>query len=164
MIVVSDTTPIHYLVLIERETILPSLFDSVIIPDAVRLEMLHPNAPDKVREWVYDIPSWIQFSSPTDVASAMIRGLGQGETAAIALAIEKRADAVLMDDKKAVREARKNNLTVLTTFALLEIAAIKGLLDLEQTLDELSKTTFRMPPDEVVQEYLRRNRERGVRS
>ncbi|MGD9563174.1 MAG: hypothetical protein AB7F88_13305 [Pyrinomonadaceae bacterium] len=44
MIVVSDTTPIHYLILIGEESILPRLFTEVIIPDIVLSEMNHPNS------------------------------------------------------------------------------------------------------------------------
>jgi predicted nucleic acid-binding protein len=153
MIVVSDTTPIHYLILIGSESVLPALFESIIVPDAVRLEMLHPNAPEKVRGWIGDPPAWIRFAQPEPATAASIIGLGKGETSAIAIAIDENADAVLMDDKKAIREARNGGLTVLTTFAVLEIASRKGLLDLEQTRHELSETSFRMPPDEVVEEY-----------
>jgi len=38
MIVVSDTSPINYLVLIERHDLLPELFQRVLIPDAVHRE------------------------------------------------------------------------------------------------------------------------------
>ena len=86
-----------------------------------------------------------------------ITGLGRGETAAIALAIEERADAVLMDDRKAIREARKNGLTVLTTLALLELAAIKELIDLPSVLEELAATSFRLPPADLIQELLNRD-------
>ena len=41
MITVSDTTPLHYLILIRKETILPALFGEIIIPEAVASEMLH---------------------------------------------------------------------------------------------------------------------------
>ncbi|HQU93611.1 MAG TPA: hypothetical protein PLK77_15010 [Pyrinomonadaceae bacterium] len=44
MIVVSDTTPIHYLILIGKESILPALFAEIVIPTVVITEMTHPNA------------------------------------------------------------------------------------------------------------------------
>ena len=89
-----------------------------------------------------------------------IGGLGAGETAAIALAIEENADAFLMDDRKAIREARQNNLTVLTTLAVLELAAIKNLLDLPLAFDDLAQTSFRLPSDEIIEEFLNRDRAR----
>ncbi|HQU93612.1 MAG TPA: hypothetical protein PLK77_15015 [Pyrinomonadaceae bacterium] len=59
---------------------------------------------------------------------------------------------------KAIREAVNNGLSVLTTFALLELASKKGLVDFGSVFDELSKTSFHFPPDEIVEEFLRRNK------
>lgn len=39
MTVVSDTSPINYLVLIELQDLLPKLFDRILIPEAVRGEL-----------------------------------------------------------------------------------------------------------------------------
>lgn len=161
MIIVSDTTPVHYLILIQREFILPELFGEILIPEAVAREMLHENTPDLVRGWIHDPPDWVTIRAALPKFEHEIAGLGQGETAAIALAIEERADAILMDDRKAIREARKNNLTVLTTFAVLELAAVKNLIDLPMVLNELAQTSFRLPPEEIIEDYLNRDRERS---
>ncbi len=76
------------------------------------------------------------------------------------MALETNADAILMDDRKAIREARKNNLLVLTTLGILELAAAKSLIDFSQTLSELAKTNFRLPSDEIIKEFLKRDTER----
>lgn len=156
MIVVSDTTPIHYLILIQKESILHALFSEVIIPDVVLSEMSHPKAPEEVRDWVANKPVWATTKSGSKKLLGEITGLGSGETSAIA--IEVKADAVLMDDRKAIREADRNGLNVLTTFALLELASIKGLIDFREAIGELSKTNFHFPPDHILNDYLRRNR------
>lgn len=160
MIVVSDTTPIHYLILIGKEFILPQLFSEVVIPDVVFSEMSHPNAPAVVRQWVSARPNWAITKSGSEIYLQKIVGLGKGETSAIAIAIETCADAILLDDRQAVREAEKNGLNILTTFALLELAAIEGLIDFVESIQALSKTSFHLPSDDVVNEYLRRNSER----
>ena len=49
MIVVSDTTPLNYLILIDSVHVLPMLFGSVYAPSAVLRELLHPKTPDAVR-------------------------------------------------------------------------------------------------------------------
>ena len=162
MIVVSDTTPIHYLILIRDESILPALFDKIIIPEEVAAEMRHPNTPIAVREWIDEPPAWARIEPASPRFLESIGGLGQGETAAIAIAVEQHAAAVLIDDRKAIREARKKGLTVLTTFAVLELASLKGLIELDTAYDKLSHTTFRMPPEEIVEEYLKRYRERNI--
>lgn len=158
MIVVSDTTPLHYLILIEREFILPRLFGEVLVPHEVLEEMLHPNAPVSVREWAESIPVWVVPRSAKKIE--FIKGLGAGETAAIAIALEVKADAILIDDRRGAREATALGLNSLTTFALLEQASIQGLIDFEESIAALASTTFRMPPDDVVNEFLRRNSER----
>lgn len=158
MIVVSDTTPIHYLILIQKESILPALFVEIVIPAAVIIEMTHRNAPVTVRNWAADPPEWVTVRSGNDQILSGITGLGSGETSAIAIALELDAGGVLIDDRKAVREAVKNGLNVLTTFALLELASRKGLLDFGSVIAELSKTSFHFPPDDIVDEFLRRNK------
>jgi predicted nucleic acid-binding protein len=42
MLVVSDTSPLNYLVLIGQEAILPSLFGRVLTTPAVLRELSHP--------------------------------------------------------------------------------------------------------------------------
>ena len=44
-LVVADTSPIHYLLLIGHIDILPALFDKIIVPMAVIAELAHPKAP-----------------------------------------------------------------------------------------------------------------------
>ena len=86
--------------------------------------------------------------------------MGKGETEAIALAVEANADAVLMDDRKAIREARNAGLTVFTTLAILELAAIKNLIGMPHILDKLAQTNFRLPLPEIIEEFLQRDQAR----
>ena len=48
MIVVSDTSPINYLILIELQDLLPKLFDRILIPEAVHRELHSTAAPDLI--------------------------------------------------------------------------------------------------------------------
>jgi predicted nucleic acid-binding protein len=50
-LIVADTSPLYYLLLIDHIDLLPRLFKTVFIPDAVHQELLHPAAPPRVREW-----------------------------------------------------------------------------------------------------------------
>lgn len=49
MIVVADTSPVGYLILIEQIEILPKLYGSVVLPQAVHDELSRPSAPVKIR-------------------------------------------------------------------------------------------------------------------
>ena len=160
MIIVSDTTPLHYLILIDEAELLPSLFDEIIVPSAVLQELSHERTPEKVFDWIQNRPAWVQIKSAPEDVVRKITGLGKGETEAIAIAIEENADAVLMDDKKAIREARVRGLTVITMFGILELASAKNFIDLAVTLDKISKTNFRLPSKEIIEEILSRDRSR----
>lgn len=65
MIVVSDTSPINYLVLIGHVQVLHSLFDQVFIPDAVYRELQNPGTPPKVISWMAVPPAWLSRKSVT---------------------------------------------------------------------------------------------------
>jgi predicted nucleic acid-binding protein len=50
-----------------------------------------------------------------------------------------------MDDRDCVMLAREHGLNVIGTLAVLELAAARGLLDLQTVFRRLRATTFRMP-------------------
>ena len=77
----------------------------------------------------------------------MVRGLG--ESAAIALAEELAADALLIDDRDGRREAEKRRLVVLGTLRVLADAAEHGLVDLQVALDRLMQTNFAQTSNSV---------------
>jgi len=60
MIVIADTTRLHYLVLIDHAQILSALYGKVIIPDAVRRELQAQRTPDAVKVWLASPPPWIE--------------------------------------------------------------------------------------------------------
>ena len=104
--VVADTTPLNYLILIERTEILSSLFCEVIIPEAVLAELCHPKAPAGVTRWLQSPPAWLRISKVRQLDVTV--QLGKGETEAISLAIEQKVKVVLMDERRgrAAAEAR----------------------------------------------------------
>jgi predicted nucleic acid-binding protein len=78
MIVVSDTSPINYLVLIELQDLLPKLLDRVLIPDAVHRELRASGAPDPIRRFLADAPPWLVVKPSPPVVPAL-RHLDAGE-------------------------------------------------------------------------------------
>jgi predicted nucleic acid-binding protein len=79
VIVLSDTSPINYLVLINLIDVLPTLFHQVIIPDAVVAELKHAGTPEKVRAWINNPPSWLLTRSPLKIDSLIQLGRGEVE-------------------------------------------------------------------------------------
>jgi predicted nucleic acid-binding protein len=59
MIVVSNTSPINYLVLIGQIHLLSDLFEKIIIPQAVYSELSDASAPLPVQAWIADPPDWL---------------------------------------------------------------------------------------------------------
>jgi predicted nucleic acid-binding protein len=160
MIIVADTSPINYLVLIGTIDILKELFGCVIIPQAVLGELQHEKTPTEVKAWINTCPDWLEVRQGGLSFLAPQRELGDGEREVIALAVELNTDAVLMDDRDGTQEARRNNITIFGTFALLDKAAERALLDLPTALARLAQTTFRLPPAAVVAAILERDAKR----
>ena len=68
MIVVADTSPINYLLLIQEIDILPKMYGNVVIPRAVYEELLRPVAPEIVRAWISRVPAWLEIRIPNNRA------------------------------------------------------------------------------------------------
>ena len=154
MIVVADTSPINYLVLIGEIDLLPQIFRKVLVPEAVWRELAASGSPQVVKDWIATGPAWVNVESPTAI-DATIR-LGKGEVEAISLAKERKAELVLIDDRKARRAAIDRGLEVAGTINILEIAARRGLIDLSIAFKNLQRTNFRIAP-RLLNEILLRN-------
>jgi predicted nucleic acid-binding protein len=78
--VVSDTSPIFYLILIDASHLLPSLFGRIIIPTTVEQELVHPAATEAVRRVIKERPDWLEVRpSPPATAANDVTILHQGE-------------------------------------------------------------------------------------
>lgn len=143
MIVVADTSPLRYLVLIEHVDVLPALYGRVIVPAAVIAELAHEHTPEIVRTWLSAPPEWLDVQPSKKLPTTEPSTLGAGEQAAISLAQELSADALLIDDRDGRREAERRRLPVLGTLRVLADAAERGLLDLGGAFDRLARTNFR---------------------
>jgi predicted nucleic acid-binding protein len=146
-LIIADTGPINYLVLIGNIDLLPALFETVILPSVVQAELTDPDAPPLVRNWIADPPVWLHVHEMPSRQSgqASVEGLDEGETAAIALAISLDADLLLMDDRKGVIVARGKGLRVTGTLGVLDLGAQRGLVNFAHAVNCLRRTTFRIP-------------------
>ena len=156
MLVVSDTSPLNYLVLIERDGLLPALFAKVAAPSGVLAEMQHQDAPNIVRAWASTPPPWLTVATPTSLLSGL--NLGRGETEALSLARELKADALLIDERAGARAAQSLGLSVTGTLGVLLLAHERGLAPLTDSLSRLQATSFRASPG-LLQQLLDRARE-----
>ena len=58
-LIIADTGPINYLVLIGNIDLLPVLFETVILPSAVEAELSDLDAPPSVRNWIAHPRAWL---------------------------------------------------------------------------------------------------------
>lgn len=155
--VVSDTSPINYLILIGAIEVVPKLFDEVLIPPAVHSELQHPRTPPEVYRWAAALPRWVRIQRPSQIDRAI--DLGAGETEAISLALELKISVVLMDERRGRLAAHERSLLPVGTLNLLDSADLRGLLDFEQAVASLMRTTFHIEP-RLVDALLERVRAR----
>ena len=96
MIVVSDTSPICYLLLINQIDILQSLYDSVIIPQSVANELKAFESPPVVKSWLAQPPNWLQIQQIELTQDIELAKLDPGEREAIVLGEKLKADLVIL--------------------------------------------------------------------
>jgi predicted nucleic acid-binding protein len=146
-LVIADTGPLNYLILIGHVGVLPVLFEKVILPATVQGELASIKAPPLIRHWIANLPAWLEVRKGLidQGDDASLKGIGAGEKAAIQLAASLRADLLLMDDRKGVNAALGKGLRVTGTLGILDLAARRGLVDFAQAVEQLRRTNFRVP-------------------
>ncbi len=139
MLIVSDTSPLSSLFLIEKLDLLPALFGRIIIPRKVMdelsvLENIFQHDLSVLRQ-----APWLDVQKPKDdeLVRKYSRLLDEGESEAIVLAKELHADYLLIDEKMGRIAAKQEGLRtigVLGVFLLAKkhghISQVKPLIDL----------------------------------
>lgn len=137
MIVVSDTSPITTLMKIGKVGLLRELYSEVLIPDAVRNELLrfHSKVPD--------------FFQPASVRNRgavekLLTQLDAGEAEAIVLVKERCADVLLIDEIAGRDVAAREGIRFIGLLGVLDEAKATGLISsVKSVLREIEeKTTF----------------------
>lgn len=147
MTLVSNTSPLCYLVLIGHADILPKLYGEVHVTQKVLEELRHAGAPPLIREWAMAPPAWLEIHSDPEELDQTLAELDPGERTALRLAEQLRSDVLLLDESAARSVATQRGLKVSGTLGVLCDAAQAGLLKLPAALDLLRKTNFRASPE-----------------
>lgn len=158
MIVLSDTSPICYLILIGQIDLLPQLFQSVTIPTEVRDELLNEEAGNSIQAWIQNPPSWLNIQTVPQPLLPLPNSLGAGEREAISLAVSLQADLVIIDDLNAQTTAQQLNLPIIGTLGILYRAGMTGLIDFPSAIAQLQQTSFHVSQtlvQQLLQEYYR---------
>jgi len=143
MIVVADSGPRHYLILLEHVELLQRFYGQVLMPEAVARELSNAGAPAVVREWMRKLPTWIDVRPvPPDAISMIMDDLDLGERAAIALAETAHADLLLIDEAAGRAEAKRRQLRVTGTLGVLRAGAEQGMVNVPDLLERIKATSF----------------------
>jgi predicted nucleic acid-binding protein len=150
VILVSDASPIISLSAVAQLDLLERLYGRVLIPEAVNQEILRggPGRPGSAeireRAWMKILPVQNQ------VLSRALEGeLDWGEAEAIVLAVETKADLLLMDERRGRLAAIRLGVKVVGTLGVLIEAKQKGLLTAVAPIlnDLLGKAGLRVSPE-----------------
>lgn len=141
MIVVSDTTPLISLLKIERLSLLEKLFGEVLIPQAVFDELTSDERFHLEAEQIKQ-KQFISVKTVSNLESVSIlkraTGLDQGESEAIVLTDELKADILLMDEAKGRSVSNQMGFRIMGTIGVLMAAyeeheltgnEVKGCID-----------------------------------
>ena len=128
MIVVSDTSALSNLAIVNHLWVLEAIYQTVIIPDVVASELAASNPIISAilkLGWIYT-----QSLSNSQLADQLQqeRGLDAGEANAIALALELQADDLLIDERLGRQEAVRLGLSIVGILGILLVAKQKSLI------------------------------------
>jgi predicted nucleic acid-binding protein len=144
VIVVADTSPLNYLIQIDRDNLLPELYKRIVVPMAAMRELSDAAAPGRVRIWISHLPAWVEVGRVASAPDVRLLGLGPGEREAIQLCEELNGDLLPIDEKRGRREAKRRGLRTTGTLGVLLSAADSGLFDADAAYRRLLKeTSFR---------------------
>lgn len=146
MIVVADTSPINYLILIGAIDVLPALYQKIVVPTAVYKELQSDATPAEVRAWTAKPLDWFEVTPVTILLDDVLPNLDEGEKQAIALFEETNAAALIIDERQGRIEAAKRGIFIIGTLGVLNSAAERDLLNFPEAIAKLQKTSFRASP------------------
>ncbi len=142
MIVIADTTPVNYLILIGEIEILEKLYGQILIPNAVFEELKSEAAPPEIKDWVANLPVWFEVKKISNKISDDLKILDAGEAEAIQLAKELNADLLIIDERLGRIKAEEHGLRIIGTIGILALADKRDLINIEDIIEKLERTNF----------------------
>ena len=143
MKIVVNTGPLVFLSKIDRLHILQK-FGNILVPKGVISEIRHKK--DDVSAAVGKISNdWLKINAikNKNLLNVLTKELDGGEAEVICLAIEQKADWVILDDQDARRFAHRYGLNVIGTLGLLAWAKKKGFIkSFKNEVEKLRKAGF----------------------
>lgn len=139
MIIVSDTSPLVWLLHLNQINLLKDLFVNVIIPTAVFSELIKAKI---INEKILQANSFIQIKTPADrkKVEELKLLLDEGESEAIVLSMELKTDLLLIDEAPGREIARQFGIPIKGILGVLLQAKEKNLINEVKPLIEKLQT------------------------
>lgn len=149
MIVASNTSPVTNLAAVGQLDLLRQLYTQVLIPQAVYKELTFGGGIQPGGQEAQTLP-WIETRHVVDrvLVTALQTELDPGEAEAIALAIEVKADLLLLDERRGRLTASRLGLRVVGLLGVLSEAKQQGHLSAVKPILEalVTKAGFWVSP------------------
>lgn len=149
MIVVSNSSPLIALSIVNSLDLLRALYSTIYIPEAVFHEVVTLGA-GRPGATAVAITPWIVQQAPADhvsVVNLLAAGLDKGESEAIVLASELSASLLILDESHARVVARQQGIPVTGTLGVLIAAKNAGMVaEVKPLLSQLSEAGFYLTP------------------
>src|SRR3989344_4943169 len=128
---ISNSSPLIFLSKIGKLSLLKELFREITIPTSVKEEVLIDKKPeaDTIKRGLEE--KWIKIVKPKKLLEL---NLGNGESQAISLALERK-DSLIIDDQKAIRAAETLDVNILRTTSIIFIALKNKKIDKKEALE-----------------------------
>lgn len=130
--VISNTSPLTNLAVIGQLGLAQAQFSSVAVPEAVWREMLAlPHRDGRSALLAARTEGWLRVATLANASlatSLRLAGLDEGESEAIALAVETSAPLLLIDEKKGRLAARRLAVSVTGALGILAKARKSGAI------------------------------------
>lgn len=152
-IIIADASPLIALASIDQLDLLQKLYETVLIPNAVKQELrVNSNMAGAKRLGVAMNEGWLKLESceyPKEPYQQLQYILDQGEVEAILLAecfaTHKDYRFLLIDERKGRKVAQKRGLLIAGTGVVLLAAKQKKLIDsVEKELDSMQGNGYRL--------------------
>ena len=128
---------------IQRLDLISQTLDAIHIPQGVYQEVVGQSQGRPGTE--LQNQTWVTVHPDPNTIPIEVSNLGRGEATAIGLALQLRADLLLIDDRQARTIAERLNLPCAGTLHLLQRAKQKGVIPLVRPiLDALILAEFRI--------------------
>ena len=152
--IVSNSSCLIILIRLEKLDLLQKMYGKITIPGSVKKEVFKRK---KVPDWI-DV---VEITQPV-AYEILEKTLGQGESEALTLCLEAKADLLIVDDLAARKTAQRLGIKVAGVIGILLEAKRLGLIPhIKDLLDQMMSLDFRISKA-VYDDALELANERGT--